>query len=932
MSAKISKPTVLLLGTCDTKLEELLFVKKEIERTKACSVLLMDLGRVSSTHPAVDIGHASLLEHASLPTSQDPNTYFATLAKGDYIQTLTAFAITTTTDLVQSTKIQGIIGIGGSSGTAIAAAVMREAVPIGFPKLMVSTMASGNVKPFIEETDITLMYSVVDIAGTNTILNRILSNAAAAIVGMTCSHAEHLRWESIQPAKKRVAVTMFGVTTPCVDKIREHLEQNHGYEVYVFHATGSGGKAMERLIYEGQLDAVIDLTTTEIADELVGGVLTAGPNRLEAAARAGIPQIISVGACDMVNFGPKDTVPEKFTGRLLYEHNPAVTLMRTSPEECQMIGQDIAQKLRTHSTNPEVVRVVLPERGISMISTEGQSFHDSEADSSLFSTLKQGLSETEIKVDGVSLDINDPEFADPGGLWRGSLTAPKIDNNNNNVLSPHQSIQAVKMAAPAHKFKVADISLAAFGRREIELSEIEMPGLMSIRERYAADQPLKGARIAGCLHMTIQTAVLIETLVALGAEVTWSSCNIFSTQDHAAAAIAAAGVPVFAWKGETEEEYNWCLEQQLHAFKDGKKLNLILDDGGDLTSLVHNKYPEMLKDCYGVSEETTTGVHHLYRMLKEGKLLVPAINVNDSVTKSKFDNLYGCRESLIDGIKRATDVMIAGKVAVVAGYGDVGKGCAQALHSMGARVIVTEIDPINALQAAVSGFQVTTMEEAAPLGQIFVTTTGCRDILVAKHFEVMKNDAIVCNIGHFDIEIDVAWLKANAKSVQNIKPQVDRFLMPNGRHIILLAEGRLVNLGCATGHSSFVMSCSFSNQVLAQIALFKAEDAAFGKKYIEFGASGKKPVGVYVLPKILDEQVAFLHLAHVNAKLSKLTPVQAEYLGIPAEGPFKAEMYVIDLFPLFYFTLFTDSLLATATKLFRRKRDFFRVLWASHDI
>ncbi|KAJ9226957.1 hypothetical protein DTO027B5_2173 [Paecilomyces variotii] len=457
--------------------------------------------------------------------------------------------------------------------------------------------------------------------------------------------------------------------------------------------------------------------------------------------------------------------------------------------------------------------------------------------------------------------------------------------------SPHQSIQAVKMAAPAHKFKVADISLAAFGRREIELSEIEMPGLMSIRERYAADQPLKGARIAGCLHMTIQTAVLIETLVALGAEVTWSSCNIFSTQDHAAAAIAAAGVPVFAWKGETEEEYNWCLEQQLHAFKDGKKLNLILDDGGDLTSLVHNKYPEMLKDCYGVSEETTTGVHHLYRMLKEGKLLVPAINVNDSVTKSKFDNLYGCRESLIDGIKRATDVMIAGKVAVVAGYGDVGKGCAQALHSMGARVIVTEIDPINALQAAVSGFQVTTMEEAAPLGQIFVTTTGCRDILVAKHFEVMKNDAIVCNIGHFDIEIDVAWLKANAKSIQNIKPQVDRFLMPNGRHIILLAEGRLVNLGCATGHSSFVMSCSFSNQVLAQIALFKAEDAAFGKKYIEFGASGKKPVGVYVLPKILDEQVAFLHLAHVNAKLSKLTPVQAEYLGIPAEGPFKAEIY-----------------------------------------
>ncbi|CAK39876.1 adenosylhomocysteinase [Aspergillus awamori] len=447
------------------------------------------------------------------------------------------------------------------------------------------------------------------------------------------------------------------------------------------------------------------------------------------------------------------------------------------------------------------------------------------------------------------------------------------------------------MAAPAQKFKVADISLAAFGRREIELAEIEMPGLMSIRRRYGPDQPLKGARIAGCLHMTIQTAVLIETLVALGAEVTWTSCNIFSTQDHAAAAIAAAGVPVFAWKGETEEEYNWCLDQQLSAFKDGKKLNLILDDGGDLTSLVHEKYPEQLKDCYGLSEETTTGVHHLYRMLKEGKLLVPAINVNDSVTKSKFDNLYGCRESLIDGIKRATDVMIAGKVAVVAGYGDVGKGCADALRSMGARVLVTEIDPINALQAAVQGYQVTTMEEAAPQGQIFVTTTGCRDILVGRHFEVMRNDAIVCNIGHFDIEIDVAWLKANAKSVQNIKPQVDRYTMANGRHIILLAEGRLVNLGCATGHSSFVMSCSFSNQVLAQIALFKAEDAEFGKKYVEFGTTGKKPVGVYVLPKALDEQVALQHLEHVNAKLSQLTPVQAEYLGLEVTGPFKADHY-----------------------------------------
>lgn len=447
------------------------------------------------------------------------------------------------------------------------------------------------------------------------------------------------------------------------------------------------------------------------------------------------------------------------------------------------------------------------------------------------------------------------------------------------------------MSAPAHKFKVADLSLAAFGRKEIELAENEMPGLMAIREKYAEDQPLAGARIAGCLHMTIQTAVLIETLTALGAEVTWTSCNIFSTQDHAAAAIAAAGVPVFAWKGETEEEYNWCLEQQLSAFKDDKKLNLILDDGGDLTSLVHTKYPEQLKDCFGVSEETTTGVHHLYRMLKDGKLLVPAINVNDSVTKSKFDNLYGCRESLIDGIKRATDVMIAGKIAVVAGFGDVGKGCAMALHGMGARVIVTEIDPINALQAAMAGYQVTTMEKAAAIGQIFVTTTGCRDILTGVHFEAMPNDAIVCNIGHFDIEIDVAWLKKNAKSVQNIKPQVDRFLMPSGRHIILLAEGRLVNLGCATGHSSFVMSCSFTNQVLAQIMLYKAKDQAFGKKYVAFAKTSALDVGVYVLPKILDEEVAKLHLAHCNVELSTLSDVQAEYLGLPTEGPFKADIY-----------------------------------------
>jgi len=465
------------------------------------------------------------------------------------------------------------------------------------------------------------------------------------------------------------------------------------------------------------------------------------------------------------------------------------------------------------------------------------------------------------------------------------------------------------MSAPAQKFKVADLSLAAFGRKEIELAENEMPGLMATRSKYAADQPLKGARIAGCLHMTIQTAVLIETLTALGAEVTWTSCNIFSTQDHAAAAIAASGVPVFAWKGETEEEYNWCLEQQLLAFKDGKKLNLILDDGGDLTHLVHTKYPDMLKDCYGISEETTTGVKHLYMMLKEGKLLAPSINVNDSVTKSKFDNLYGCRESLIDGIKRATDVMIAGKVAVVAGYGDVGKGCAMALHGMGARVLVTEIDPINALQAAMAGYQVTTMEKACQVGQIFVTTTGCRDILTGQHFTQMPNDAIVCSkfnicypnfateltlvpidIGHFDIEIDVAWLKANAQSVQNIKPQVDRFLLKNGRHIIMLAEGRLVNLGCATGHSSFVMSCSFTNQVLAQIMLYKNGDADFAKKYVEFARTEKLENAVYVLPKILDEEVARLHLEHCNVELSVLTPVQAEYLDLHAAGPFKSEM------------------------------------------
>lgn len=440
-------------------------------------------------------------------------------------------------------------------------------------------------------------------------------------------------------------------------------------------------------------------------------------------------------------------------------------------------------------------------------------------------------------------------------------------------------------------YKVADISLAAFGRKEIELAENEMPGLMATRRKYAEVQPLKGARIAGCLHMTIQTAVLIETLVALGAEVTWSSCNIFSTQDHAAAAIAAAGIPVFAWKGETEEEYIWCIEQQLKSFKEGRHLNLILDDGGDLTSLVHEKYPEMLEGCYGLSEETTTGVHHLYKMVKEGKLKVPAINVNDSVTKSKFDNLYGCKESLIDGIKRATDVMIAGKTAVVSGYGDVGKGCAAALRSFGAKVLVTEVDPINALQAAVSGFPVVTMEEASKVGQIYVTTTGCRDIITGEHFNQMPNDAIVCNIGHFDIEIDVAWIKANAKSVVNIKPQVDRYLLANGRHIILLAEGRLVNLGCATGHSSFVMSCSFTNQTLAQIALYTANNKEFRDKFVEFQKSGPFDVNVHTLPKILDETVARLHLDHLGVQLTKLSSKQSRYLGVPVEGPFKADHY-----------------------------------------
>jgi len=424
-------------------------------------------------------------------------------------------------------------------------------------------------------------------------------------------------------------------------------------------------------------------------------------------------------------------------------------------------------------------------------------------------------------------------------------------------------------------YKVADISLAEWGRKVIDMSENEMPGLMMMRKKYGPSKPLKGARIAGCLHMTVQTAVLIETLVDLGAEVTWSSCNIFSTQDHAASAIAKAGIPVYAWKGETDEEYVWCIEQTIF-FPDGQPLNMILDDGGDLTNLIHTKYPHLLPGIKGVSEETTTGVHNLYKMHKLGDLKIPAINVNDSVTKSKFDNLYGCRESLVDGIKRATDVMLAGKVAVVAGYGDVGKGSAHALRAFGARVLITEVDPINALQAAMEGFEVTTMDEAVKEARIFVTATGCSGIIEGKHFENMLEDAIVCNIGHFDCEIDAAWLTKNATR-DTIKPQVDRYTLPNGRHIILLAEGRLVNLGCAMGHPSFVMSNSFTNQVLAQIELWTKND--------------KYPIGVYMLPKKLDEEVAEAHLEHLGVKLTKLTKDQSSYLDIPSEGPFKPDHY-----------------------------------------
>lgn len=426
-------------------------------------------------------------------------------------------------------------------------------------------------------------------------------------------------------------------------------------------------------------------------------------------------------------------------------------------------------------------------------------------------------------------------------------------------------------------YKVKDISLAEWGRKEITLAEAEMPGLMAIRAEYGPSQPLVGARIAGCLHMTIQTAVLIETLTALGAEVTWSSCNIFSTQDHAAAAIAAAGIPVYAWKGMNEEEFNWCIEQTLFFGEDRKPLNMILDDGGDLTNMVFDEYPELIEGIRGLSEETTTGVHRLYERYKNGTLHLPSINVNDSVTKSKFDNKYGCRESLVDSIRRATDLMLAGKVAVVAGYGDVGKGSAESLRGAGCRVLVTEIDPICALQAAMDGYEVVTMEEAAPRANIFVTATGNYKIITENHFRKMRDKAVVCNIGHFDNEIDMAWLNKNyGHTKSQIKPQVDIYNV-EGKEIIVLAEGRLVNLGCAMGHPSFVMSCSFSNQTLAQIELWN-NTAAYEKK-------------VYVLPKALDEKVAALHLAHVGAKLDTLTDEQAAYIGVTVEGPFKAETY-----------------------------------------
>ena len=425
-------------------------------------------------------------------------------------------------------------------------------------------------------------------------------------------------------------------------------------------------------------------------------------------------------------------------------------------------------------------------------------------------------------------------------------------------------------------YKVKDIELAQWGRLEIELAEAEMPGLMSLREMHGASKPLKGARIAGCLHMTIQTAVLIETLVELGAEVSWSSCNIFSTQDHAAAAIAAAGIPVYAWKGMNEEEFDWCIEQTLHAFPDDQPLNMILDDGGDLTNMVLDKFPQLVEGIGGISEETTTGVHRLYERVKNGTLPLPAININDSVTKSKFGNKYGCRESCVDAIRRATDIMMAGKVATVAGFGDVGKGSAESLRAAGCRVIITEIDPICALQAAMEGFEVKKMSDAVKESDIIVTATGCYDVLKEDHFKDMKDKAIVCNIGHFDNEIDVAWLNSNADKKIEIKPQVDKYTL-NGKDIILLAEGRLVNLGCATGHPSFVMSNSFTNQTLAQLELWQNGDKYENK--------------VYMLPKHLDEMVARLHLAKIGVVLETLTEEQAKYIGVTPEGPYKPDYY-----------------------------------------
>jgi adenosylhomocysteinase len=452
----------------------------------------------------------------------------------------------------------------------------------------------------------------------------------------------------------------------------------------------------------------------------------------------------------------------------------------------------------------------------------------------------------------------------------------KTPVTKNQKLYP-QIFMSTVSAKPAADYKVADLGLAEFGRKEIEIAETEMPGLMALRAEFGTARPLAGARIAGCLHMTIQTAVLIETLIELGASIRWSSCNIFSTQDHAASALAAQGIPVFAWKGETLEEYDWCIEQTIF-WPDGQPLNMILDDGGDLTAIVHQKYPHLLKGIRGLSEETTTGVHRLYQMMERGELGCPAFNVNDSCTKSKFDNLYGCRESLLDGLKRATDVMIAGKIAVVCGYGDVGKGCAQSLKGQGARVIVTEVDPICALQAAMEGYQVATLEDIVHEADIFITATGCRDIIQRQHLDAMKNQAIVANIGHFDLEIDVASVfdDKNLKRI-NIKPQVDQVEWPNGKRVTILAEGRLMNLGCATGHPSFVMSASFTNQVMAQIELFANKQAYENK--------------VYVLPKKLDEKVARLHLDKLGVKLTRLSDAQAGYLGIPIEGPYKPEFY-----------------------------------------